>query len=559
MIRRPPRSTLSSSSAASDVYKRQMRPLPVVVVVVMACLASALQPKHSPRHLAQIAALSEHLIRARMEHNPRLLHALAGLQLASQDPLAALHTLRPVEQAALAGEGWQPELITAVLREASIMTGNCSRWADATSSLDGLGTWRWRLWCAGAAAQGTNQGGAAVYAHAMAGVEAMLQGEPVRATRLVNAAGPHVPPEWPFPCLYLPQWSARVAAQEFDFNALMRAAMPDSVKRMLHHTVTEARLIRRERLQPALQRALLLLRTGGPECSLGHLRARLTREHSSAKGAAVRSLDGPLGVHVEDLLRLMRHPAVVGWVREARASESSWVLVGNAWSEALLLAHALHLHIVLIDPGGVPPWLPGLQRSVLLERIATQGRSAPRCRWQCTPYQLARVAGGGWVDFIGGDPLETAGVWADARAVLLLDAYQPEWVRAQWYGMLQEKLPLGAAVLGLREGSQSLDDGALLWSPGPVSMYIKSRDGVLWQLDSVLLSRHGEHAAESMRNINFDRDVSDWYRLTAEHILSQGTPNSAVTNTSFKLQPTGRDLCEAGSTAFCWSSTGSQE
>eukprot|EP00656_Telonema_subtile_P005614 TRINITY_DN12555_c0_g1_i8.p1 TRINITY_DN12555_c0_g1~~TRINITY_DN12555_c0_g1_i8.p1 ORF type:complete len:377 (+),score=112.03 TRINITY_DN12555_c0_g1_i8:123-1253(+) len=53
--------------------------------------------------------------------------------------------------------------------------------------------------------------------------------------------------------------------------------------------------------------------------------------------------------------------------------------------------------------------------------------------------------------------------------------------------------------------------------------------------------------------------IRDRYRLTAEHILSQGTPNSAVTNTSFKLQPTGRDLCEAGSTAFCWSSTGSQE
>src|SRR5664280_1131790 len=32
MIRRPPRSTLSSSSAASDVYKRQFRPFPQVFI-----------------------------------------------------------------------------------------------------------------------------------------------------------------------------------------------------------------------------------------------------------------------------------------------------------------------------------------------------------------------------------------------------------------------------------------------------------------------------------------------------------------------------------------------
>src|SRR5664279_5768661 len=36
MIRRPPRSTLSSSSAASDVYKRQLHDHPVLVVLLVA-------------------------------------------------------------------------------------------------------------------------------------------------------------------------------------------------------------------------------------------------------------------------------------------------------------------------------------------------------------------------------------------------------------------------------------------------------------------------------------------------------------------------------------------
>ena len=42
MIRRPPRSTLSSSSAASDVYKRQVDVLVVAALVVLANVVAAL-------------------------------------------------------------------------------------------------------------------------------------------------------------------------------------------------------------------------------------------------------------------------------------------------------------------------------------------------------------------------------------------------------------------------------------------------------------------------------------------------------------------------------------
>src|SRR5664280_3461562 len=44
MIRRPPRSTLSSSSAASDVYKRQRSPLPCSPAPASPSTASGISP-----------------------------------------------------------------------------------------------------------------------------------------------------------------------------------------------------------------------------------------------------------------------------------------------------------------------------------------------------------------------------------------------------------------------------------------------------------------------------------------------------------------------------------
>eukprot|EP00658_Telonema_sp_P-2_P037572 TRINITY_DN27016_c0_g1_i1.p1 TRINITY_DN27016_c0_g1~~TRINITY_DN27016_c0_g1_i1.p1 ORF type:complete len:110 (+),score=11.66 TRINITY_DN27016_c0_g1_i1:140-469(+) len=54
MIRRPPRSTLSSSSAASDVYKRQVRQSPVRLVPSVLPSPSPTKvsrTRHSPRYL----------------------------------------------------------------------------------------------------------------------------------------------------------------------------------------------------------------------------------------------------------------------------------------------------------------------------------------------------------------------------------------------------------------------------------------------------------------------------------------------------------------------------
>src|SRR5680860_820579 len=55
MIRRPPRSTQSRSSAASDVYKRQE----AFAAQVLACLAAAADAKYSQQELGLDRALGE--------------------------------------------------------------------------------------------------------------------------------------------------------------------------------------------------------------------------------------------------------------------------------------------------------------------------------------------------------------------------------------------------------------------------------------------------------------------------------------------------------------------